>query len=157
MKLITSADNADFKHAVMLAQHARERKKSQQTVLDGEHLILAFCDAGNVPEQLFVLDKCLEDARNTGVFKALQSTNWNQNKLVVVTAALMRQLSALDSPSTMVAVVAQPENAALPPAEADIIALENLQGWVSSDWNVEQAKTENAATKANAQALGASH
>lgn len=36
------------------------------------------------------------------------------------------------------------------------IALENLHGWVSNDWNAQTAKTENAATKANAQALGAS-
>jgi ferrochelatase len=36
------------------------------------------------------------------------------------------------------------------------IALENLHGWVSSDWNAQTAKIENAATKANAQALGAS-
>ena len=35
------------------------------------------------------------------------------------------------------------------------IALENLQGWVSADWQVETAKTENAATKAAALALGA--
>ena len=32
------------------------------------------------------------------------------------------------------------------------IALENLQGWVSSDWNAEQAKKDNALTKLLAQA-----
>ena len=36
------------------------------------------------------------------------------------------------------------------------IALENLQGWVSTYWNAEQAKKDNAATKTNAQGLGAS-
>ena len=35
------------------------------------------------------------------------------------------------------------------------IALENLQGWVSTDWNAEQAKKDNVLTKTNAQALGA--
>ncbi len=36
------------------------------------------------------------------------------------------------------------------------IALENLQGWVSSDWNVEQAKIDAEMTKLRAQSLGAS-
>ncbi len=36
------------------------------------------------------------------------------------------------------------------------ITLENLQGWMSSDWNTEQAKKDSAVTKAHAQALGAS-
>ena len=36
------------------------------------------------------------------------------------------------------------------------IALENLQGWVSSDWNVEQAKKDAEMTKLRAQSLGAS-
>ena len=35
------------------------------------------------------------------------------------------------------------------------IALENLQGWVSSDWNHTQAKNDNEMTKFRAQALGA--
>ena len=127
MKTITSADNADFKHALKIAEQARERKKSQQTLLDGEHLISAYCNAGNMPEQTFLLEQCLEDALNTGVFKALLNAGWSDNKLVVITAQLMRQLSALDSPSTMVAVIAQPENAAMPSPNADVVALENLQ------------------------------
>jgi RNA methyltransferase, TrmH family len=45
----------------------------------------------------------------------------------VITAQLMRQLSALESPSTMVAVIAQPKNAAMPHHDVDVIALENLQ------------------------------
>jgi protoporphyrin/coproporphyrin ferrochelatase len=35
------------------------------------------------------------------------------------------------------------------------IALENLQGWVSADWNVEQAKKDAEMTKLRAQSLGA--
>lgn len=127
MKTITSADNADFKHALKLAEQARERKKTAQTLLDGEHLIRAYCDAGNLPEQLFVLEKCLEDALFTGVFKALNNAGWNQNKLIAVNAQLMRQLSSLDSPSAMVAVIGQPKNAAMPHHDADVVALENLQ------------------------------
>jgi len=33
------------------------------------------------------------------------------------------------------------------------IALENLQGWVSADWDAETAKQENALTASRAQAL----
>jgi ferrochelatase len=35
------------------------------------------------------------------------------------------------------------------------IALENLQGWVSTDWNIDQAKKEAEMTKLRAQAMGA--
>lgn len=35
------------------------------------------------------------------------------------------------------------------------IALENLQGWVSSDWDRTQAKKEAEMTKLRAQAMGA--
>ena len=127
MKTITSAVNADFKHALKIAEQARERKKSQQTLLDGEHLISAYCNTGNVPEQIFMLEQCFEDSLYTGFFKELSSAGWSDNNLVVITAQLMRQLSALDSPSTMVAVIAQPANAALPPHNADVVVLENLQ------------------------------
>ena len=127
MKIITSADNTVFKHALKLVTQPRERKKAQQTVLDGEHLISALCSAGYVPDVVFVLEKYLEDARITGIFKVLFSKNFNQNGLIVINAQLMRQLSALDSPATMVAVIALPENAAMPSGQADVIALENLQ------------------------------
>jgi RNA methyltransferase, TrmH family len=127
MKTITSAENADFKHALKLAEASRERKKCQQTLLDGEHLISAYCAAGYVPEWLFVLDTQLKEALNTSFFRALIETGWNQNKLIVVNAQLMRQLSALDSPSTMVAVIMQPKNAAMPNADADVLVLESLQ------------------------------
>jgi ferrochelatase len=35
------------------------------------------------------------------------------------------------------------------------IALENLQGWVSSDWDDVSAKKDNELTKLRAQSLGA--
>jgi hypothetical protein len=35
------------------------------------------------------------------------------------------------------------------------IALENLQGWVSADWDGAQAATDNELTKTRSQSLGA--
>ena len=35
------------------------------------------------------------------------------------------------------------------------IALENLQGWVTADWDGAQAATDNGLTKTRAQSLGA--
>ena len=35
------------------------------------------------------------------------------------------------------------------------IALENLQGWVSTEWEYDLAKKENEMTKLRAQAMGA--
>jgi TrmH family RNA methyltransferase len=53
-KVISSADNAQFKQLKKLAGSARERRKQQQTLLDGVHLIQALSNAKKSPQLLIV-------------------------------------------------------------------------------------------------------
>jgi TrmH family RNA methyltransferase len=49
MKLIQSRDNPFFKELLKLTGSARQRGKTNQTLLDGAHLLVACLDAGIVP------------------------------------------------------------------------------------------------------------
>ena len=49
---ITSRDNPIFKRLKKLAESARARREAQMTLLDGEHLLAAYLDAGGQPRTL---------------------------------------------------------------------------------------------------------
>lgn len=49
---ITSRDNPIFKRLKKLAESARARREAQMTLLDGEHLLDAYLDAGGQPHTL---------------------------------------------------------------------------------------------------------
>jgi len=49
---ITSRDNPIFKRLKKLAESARARREAQMTLLDGEHLLAAYLDAGGQPHTL---------------------------------------------------------------------------------------------------------
>lgn len=49
---ITSRDNPIFKRLKKLAESARARREAQMTLLDGEHLLAAYLDAGGEPRTL---------------------------------------------------------------------------------------------------------
>ncbi|MHB9086386.1 MAG: TrmH family RNA methyltransferase, partial [Thiobacillus sp.] len=50
--VITSRDNPLFKRLKKLAESARARREAQMTLLDGEHLLAAYLDAGGQPYTL---------------------------------------------------------------------------------------------------------
>jgi TrmH family RNA methyltransferase len=49
---ISSRDNPLYKRLKKLAESARARRESRMTLLDGEHLLAAYADAGGVPHTL---------------------------------------------------------------------------------------------------------
>lgn len=49
---ITSRDNPVFKRLRKLAESARARREARMTLLDGEHLLAAYLDAGGAPHTL---------------------------------------------------------------------------------------------------------
>lgn len=49
---ITSRDNPIFRRLKKLAESSRARREAQMTVLDGEHLLAAYLDAGGQPRTL---------------------------------------------------------------------------------------------------------
>ncbi|TRZ94134.1 MAG: RNA methyltransferase [Rhodocyclaceae bacterium] len=54
MKHITSRDNPTFKELKSLAEDSREQRRQGRTLLDGIHLVAAYCDKVGLPEQLIL-------------------------------------------------------------------------------------------------------
>jgi len=110
MKQISSRDNALFKHLKKLAASARERRKSQQTLLDGTHLIAAYLDQGYLPEMLVVAAAALDNAE-----VRVLAGRVADNKLVVLDDGLFGEISTVESATGIAAVIAIPDQ----PARAD--------------------------------------
>jgi len=110
MKQISSRENALFKHLKKLAASARERRKSQQTLLDGTHLIAAYLDQGYLPEMLVVAASALDNAE-----VRVLAGRVADNKLVVLDDGLFGEISTVESATGIAAVIAIPDQ----PARAD--------------------------------------
>ncbi len=62
MKKIQSRDNLFFKELVKLSGSARQRGKTDQTLLDGVHLLAAYLDSGRQPQHILLNAAALHDA-----------------------------------------------------------------------------------------------
>lgn len=62
MKKITSRDNATFRQLRLLGESARERRKQGRTVLDGIHLVAAWCERFGPPELLAISESGAQQA-----------------------------------------------------------------------------------------------
>jgi RNA methyltransferase, TrmH family len=49
---VTSRDNPVFKRLLKLAESSRARREARMSLLDGEHLLTAYLDAGGEPHTL---------------------------------------------------------------------------------------------------------
>lgn len=120
MEIITSAQNAIFKQALKLLQNRRERIKTQQTVLDGSHLLAAWLDAGRLLERVFVSE--------TGAVRVevQQLLSRIDCPVTYLATALFAQLTDLPSASGVLALVAIPP-AALPKSSGFVLLLDGVQ------------------------------
>jgi TrmH family RNA methyltransferase len=117
---ISSRDNPIFKRLKKLAESARARREAQMTLLDGDHLLVAYLSAGGRPHTL---------ARAVS-FDAGQFEQWiarcPHSKAIVLPDALFAELSPVATPAGMLAEVAwlaPPAIDAMPLA----IVLEDIQ------------------------------
>jgi TrmH family RNA methyltransferase len=101
MKLIQSRDNPSFKELVKLSGSARQRGKSSQTLLDGAHLLVAYLDAGMLPQQVLVNAAALQDGEIAGLLERMQSVTVTQ-----LDDKLFAELSELKSPTGILALIA---------------------------------------------------
>ena len=117
---ISSRDNPIFKRLKKLAESARARREAQMTLLDGEHLLTAYLDAGGQPHTL--VRAASLDATRLGQLAARCS----QAKTIVLPDALFSELSPVATPAGMLA-----EAAWLDPPAIDatplVIVLEDIQ------------------------------
>ncbi|PKO60506.1 MAG: RNA methyltransferase, partial [Betaproteobacteria bacterium HGW-Betaproteobacteria-17] len=117
---ITSRDNPLFKRLKKLAESARARREARMTLLDGEHLLAAYLDAGGQPHTLV----------RAASFDAGRFEQWRVRcpaaKAVALPDALFDELTPVATPTGLLA-----EGAWLSPIAPEgtplIIALEDIQ------------------------------
>jgi TrmH family RNA methyltransferase len=117
---ITSRDNPLFKRLKKIAESSRERRETRTTLLDGEHLLEAYLDAGGQPLALLRSASCAPAvwqqlaARCTGV------------KVAAFADSLFAELSPVESPTGLMAEVAWLNP---PPSDATplVLLLEDIQ------------------------------
>jgi TrmH family RNA methyltransferase len=100
---ITSKDNAQFKQLKKLAGSARERRKTQQTLLDGVHLLRALADVQGEPQLIVLRD---DAGRNDEIKSTL--ARFPRTPVVVLDASLFDELSTVETPTGILAVLAIP-------------------------------------------------
>lgn len=121
MKHISSRENALFKHLKKLSTSARERRKSQQTLLDGTHLIAAYLEQRNVPEMLVLEASALENPEAQELAARVAD-----HRLVVLEDGLFGEISTVESATGIAAVISIP----IPPVASDVdycVLLEAVQ------------------------------
>jgi len=120
MKTITSKENPAFKAARKLVGSARERRKAGKTLLDGIHLVAAFCQADGLPEAIMVAASAQGNAEIRDFLERVQPAN-----LVVLADELFREISTVDTPTGIAALIPIPL-----PQEAEegcCVLLEDIQ------------------------------
>ena len=117
---ITSRDNPIFKRLNKLAESARVRRDAQMTLLDGEHLLSAYLDAGGQPHTLV----------RSASFDAGRFEQWAARcpgaKSIALPDALFDELAPVSTPTGLLS-----EAAWLSPIARDatplVIVLEDIQ------------------------------
>ena len=123
MKTIRSRDNPLVRQLIKLAGSSRARRLSGTTILDGEHLIEAYCDAAIDSLELIVAS---ETGMQRGAIVDLMDRAAARSK-VVVEDKLLAQVSQVVAPSGILAVIRTPKAPELPSRIEDGIYLEGIQ------------------------------
>lgn len=122
MKRIASVTNARFKSLLKLVQSSRERKEHGLSVLDGVHLIAAYRDHIGQPEEVVVSATGLDQQEIQVVLKSMAPL-----EPLVVSDALFKQLSTVETPTGLLATVRTPRPSAAPAQIDACVLLEDIQ------------------------------
>lgn len=122
MRSIVSRSNPFVKRLHALAHSARERRQLDQTVLDGVHLVATARDTGALLREVVVSDQGLsrdEVASFLGTAPELD--------VVHLPDRLFAQVSPVDSPSGLLAIMGLPEAPPTGPFSESLLILDRLQ------------------------------
>jgi TrmH family RNA methyltransferase len=117
---ITSRENPIFRRLKKLADSARARREARMTLLDGEHLIAAYLDAGGQPHTL------VRSASSVAGRLAALAARCSEAKSIVLPDALFVELAPVATPAGILAEAAWLNPPAIA-ATALVIVLENIQ------------------------------
>lgn len=106
MKTITSRENPLLKSIRKLAASSKERKKAGKTLLDGIHLVAAYHQAGGLPETVMVSVSAQDHPEIRDFLHTVPSEN-----LIVLSDELFRDISTVDTPTGIVALIRIPQPA----------------------------------------------
>lgn len=115
MKTISSRENPLFKTVRKLVASSKERSRAGQTLLDGIHLVVAYCLAGNLPETVMISASAADDPEIQDFLH-----KFPQPRLIVLADGLFREISTVETPTGIAAMIQIPVPCA---GEADCCAL----------------------------------
>ena len=122
MKAVSSRDNPAYKRMSRLHASGQARRAEGMSLLDGAHLVGAFLDSGGAIDEIAVNAAGLADAE----IGALLGRAGN-SRLILLSDALFKSISTVDSPTGIVAFVKTPGAAPPPPDAPRVLALEDIQ------------------------------
>ncbi len=122
MKQIVSRDNAQFKQLLKLAQSSRERKKSQQTLIEGIHLVQTYRAAIGLPQALIVSTGGAKNAEINELINQCEPLT-----PIVLSDAMFHELSTLDAPVGVAALIGTPAQKSIPMEMESCVILEDIQ------------------------------
>lgn len=115
MKSVSSRDNPLIKRLRALSESARARRDSGQTLLDGAHLLRAALESGIQPVELLVSEQGLARDEIVSLLDDCATI-----RTTCVPDALFAQISPVDTPSGLIAVIE------IPPPPADQVLTDSL-------------------------------
>ena len=122
MKPILSADNPRFKSLLKLAHSSRARREEGCSLLDGIHLVAAYQHNVGSPEQLVVSRSGLDNPEIQHLLKAS-----SPREPIVLSDALFKQLSTVETPTGVLAAVTTPGPRGVPTNIDSCVMLEDIQ------------------------------
>ena len=122
MKHIQSRDNPFFKELVKLCGSARQRNKSNQTLLDGTHLLAAYLDAGMMPQHILLNAAALHDKEISALLERAGGV-----PVTHLDDKLFAELSELKTPTGILALIDLPQPAGTTAASRFALLLEDIQ------------------------------
>lgn len=121
MKNIISRDNPTYKQLKKLSESSRERRKAGRTLLDGVHLVESFLAAGGQPDMLAVSESGLGHPECAVLLKQVPTSH-----IAVLTDLLFAEVSPVDTPVGLLAVIATP-HPEVPSQPEFCVLLEDIQ------------------------------
>jgi TrmH family RNA methyltransferase len=122
VKTIHSRGNPQFKALVRLASSSRERRKTDGTIIEGEHLVRAYGESGGVAETVLASESAVA---KPGIRALIESSPANSR--LVLADALLARISQLVSAAGVAAVIRTPRPGPAPQTAVDCVLLEDIQ------------------------------
>ena len=120
MSTIQSPHNPQLKHLAKILTASKHRRTHQQAALEGTHLLAAYLDAGNTPQQVYIPEPKFKQPETAALIARLP-----ENRITPVAPNLLQKISSLDHADDIISLIALPQPA--PPSSGDCIVLDAVQ------------------------------